>query len=475
MNYPIRFLNKFSLKGLGKEEVCIFFFPLQSIHLNFIDKSKKKQHLLPQWNMQVTAIRWSPARTYLAVGTETGDLYLYDGQRIVTSADNSAFSPMHVWKNLVSSQKKDAIASIVWGDEEEEWRLFFASAHSVFAVDLRPTRILPKSPSEGPADVAPSPAPIVTSIDIPKVDDDDELNALAITRKGMLAAASDSGRIALLEPSSGPASKASPAPAPSSAGLQVKRTLSNGHSSIVSCLAFRRQKPTELLSGGLDCKLVRWENSSGRVQNSWGPETWSGGPGADSSGRLVMTPPFVQCLAESAAPDAAFGSLVALGLADGSITLLDVDIQSKGRQAKRAGAAKKGVAKSGPVGDRKTSLACTEQGFVCSLGPEKGGHAAGVTSVAFLGSTGRLLLSASTDRRIIVWSLGEAATPEEDGAFVEGTVLATVEGTSKVTVCAPIDAVGGSGAALFFVAVGHVRGSELCVYKVGMDEEGGNE
>lgn len=109
--------------------------------------------------------------------------------------------------------------------------------------------------------------------------------------KGVLAVASDSNRVTLLTPSPGP-------------GLPIfklTKTL-EAHNNIVSTVAFRHKKP-ELLSGGLDSKLIRWELSSGRVQHTWTPETWavSTAPAGEDAAqqRVVMTPPLVQCMAEN--------------------------------------------------------------------------------------------------------------------------------------------------------------------------------
>jgi WD40 repeat protein len=71
---------------------------------------------------------------------------------------------------------------------------------------------------------------------------------VAVSAKGdVLAAASDSGDIAVIDLASG--------------GLS--RTLRRGHSNIVSGLAFRPSRPSELVSVGLDTRCVCWELGNG--------------------------------------------------------------------------------------------------------------------------------------------------------------------------------------------------------------------
>ena len=57
------------------------------------------------------------------------------------------------------------------------------------------------------------------------------------------------------------------------------RALRGGHANICAAVAFRPHRPWELLSGGLDGALVRWEFSTGRPRRTWqmaddaGPES----------------------------------------------------------------------------------------------------------------------------------------------------------------------------------------------------------
>jgi hypothetical protein len=75
------------------------------------------------------------------------------------------------------------------------------------------------------------------------------------------------------------------------------KTLRRGHSNICSSVAFRPHRPWEVLSGGLDAAVVRWDfsrlrplhtwNLSGEAAASKGVSCWwccGGGCGIDFSG-----------------------------------------------------------------------------------------------------------------------------------------------------------------------------------------------
>lgn len=77
---------------------------------------------------------------------------------------------------------------------------------------------------------------------------------MAVNDKGtILAAADDSGQIAILDLQSG----------------KLVKMLTGGHSSIASTVAFREHSPWEVLSGGLDKQIIRWNFSSGKPMKRW--------------------------------------------------------------------------------------------------------------------------------------------------------------------------------------------------------------
>ena len=50
---------------------------------------------------------------------------------------------------------------------------------------------------------------------------------------------------------------------------EPQRALRGGHASICAAVAFRPHRPWELLSGGLEGALVRWDFSTGRPRRTW--------------------------------------------------------------------------------------------------------------------------------------------------------------------------------------------------------------
>ena len=50
---------------------------------------------------------------------------------------------------------------------------------------------------------------------------------------------------------------------------EPQRALRGGHANICTAVAFRPHRPWELLSGGLDGALVRWDFSTGRPRRTW--------------------------------------------------------------------------------------------------------------------------------------------------------------------------------------------------------------
>ncbi len=74
---------------------------------------------------------------------------------------------------------------------------------------------------------------------------------MALSPRGaLLAAADDAGHVALVELPSG----------------KLLRTLKRQHTNIVSSVAWRPNKSAELLSAGLDSRVVAWDAPNGRVR-----------------------------------------------------------------------------------------------------------------------------------------------------------------------------------------------------------------
>jgi WD40 repeat protein len=82
----------------------------------------------------------------------------------------------------------------------------------------------------------------------------DEINDLALSYNGSyLAAADDSGELKIIDLRT----------------QELHKTLRSVHDNICAAVAYRPHHPWEVLSGGLDSKLVRWNLATGRPLRSW--------------------------------------------------------------------------------------------------------------------------------------------------------------------------------------------------------------
>eukprot|EP00601_Ochromonadales_sp_CCMP2298_P026804 CAMPEP_0173294054 /NCGR_PEP_ID=MMETSP1143-20121109/13657_1 /TAXON_ID=483371 /ORGANISM="non described non described, Strain CCMP2298" /LENGTH=314 /DNA_ID=CAMNT_0014233683 /DNA_START=32 /DNA_END=973 /DNA_ORIENTATION=+ len=117
--------------------------------------------------------------------------------------------------------------------------LFAACSDAIYSFDLRAEGLLCRTPL---SQVALS---------------DDEISHIAVNTKGdLLAAAMDSGVVNLLPLRAGVFEDVRP------------KRLSRVHSSIVSCVNFRRNNPRELLSVGFDYAACLWDVDRGRPKAS---------------------------------------------------------------------------------------------------------------------------------------------------------------------------------------------------------------
>ena len=240
-----------------------------------------------------------------------------------------------------------------------------------------------------------------------------EPQRLALHSKGEeVAVAGDSGDIGLLR-------------LRAAAGeMAPGRILRNGHANACSGLAYVCWRPSELVSGGMDNALARWDTGRARVLSSWdtsvrtrcaGAEAvapsrtrfWLPGAGAgaaaaagaaedDHPGAQLFNPPFVHDVA-APPPRAGAGGrggatrAVAAACGDGSVLVTRLWGQAgPGRGGKRAAAA-----------------AAPSAADVIALGREEGGHASSASCVAFLGGGGprdEAVVSCGNDRRIVLWT-----------------------------------------------------------------------
>ncbi|KAG0607603.1 hypothetical protein M758_8G041800 [Ceratodon purpureus] len=140
----------------------------------------------------------------------------------------------------------------------------------------------------------------------------EEINQVALNFKGTyLAAADDSGAVKVIDTRT----------------HKVFKTLQGAHSNICSSVQFHSRRPWEVVTGGLDSKIVKWDFNRGRplqvVDLAAAAVTCSEGVGG------FCNPPFVHALAsiEGDVPGEA-GKLLAVARGDGAIDVFDSSLES---------------------------------------------------------------------------------------------------------------------------------------------------
>lgn len=153
----------------------------------------------------------------------------------------------------------------------------------------------------------------------------EEINCVKVNQSGTwLAACDDSGEIILLQLQN------------LTGDRPAYKVLRRGHQSICSAAAFRDHKPSEVITGGLDCLLVRWDVSRLRPVKHWTMTNSS------SNNAQMVNPPMINSISSPSSAQL-IGSpvdhTVAVALGDGSIAVCDVDGKQKTEYIKAHAAA----------------------------------------------------------------------------------------------------------------------------------------
>lgn len=135
---------------------------------------------------------------------------------------------------------------------------------------------------------------------------EEEINQVATHEKGgYLAACDDSGEIKVIDVQSG----------------RLFKTLKNKHDNICSTVQFRPSRPWEIVSGGMDFRVVSWDFSSGRALQELNVQELGGD---SQEGAYLVNPPFVHSI-----HIAGNGRMFATGLGNGNIKLFRFEGKKK--------------------------------------------------------------------------------------------------------------------------------------------------
>lgn len=169
------------------------------------------------------------------------------------------------------------------------------------------------------------------------------------------------------------------------------KTIRHAHDNLASCVAYGTRKQWEVLTGGMDYALKRWDVSTARCLRTWDVSTAN-----STDERKLLNPPFVHCLC-IASPYGLSGEWAAAGLGNG-----DVRVFLCGASSRRPAVSSESASDS------------------VQLGPDQGGHSLPVAAVSFLqrGKGARFIASGGEDKHIVVWDLQDNQHPQQPVAAV---------------------------------------------------------
>ncbi|KAK1662880.1 hypothetical protein QYE76_051039 [Lolium multiflorum] len=227
----------------------------------------------------------------------------------------------------------------------------------------------------------------------------DEINQIAVSSKGFLAAADDSGDVKIVNTTQ----------------KCVYKRLREAHTSICSTVQFIPWRPWTVVTGGLDSKLAVWDFSKGRTLFSidYGSPELQTGSSSGSAGQC-FNPAFVHSVAVS--EEGILGGLYkvcAAARGDGAVDVIDLEYElapAKSKGPSRGGASTMS-SKRTDLGDGSSNQS---QGKRIHIDYTMGGHTAAVSCVAFsaFGEKGKFLVSGGNDASVKLWDWSKGFSSE---------------------------------------------------------------
>ncbi|KAI4332528.1 hypothetical protein L6164_017429 [Bauhinia variegata] len=219
----------------------------------------------------------------------------------------------------------------------------------------------------------------------------EEINQIACnSRSSFLAAADDGGEVKIID----------------TRQQCLYKTLRDGHTSICSTVQFLPWRSWEVISGGLDSKLVLWDFSKGRpckVMDFGLPDMTS-----RSSAGQFFNPAFVHAIA---VPEVnmldKLGKICAVASGDGAVDVINIESELATVRSKSSSKPRKGSQSSSKDGISSTDSDADQNGKKrLHLDYSLGGHTAAVSCLAFslFGEQGKFIISGGNDKSVKVWN-----------------------------------------------------------------------
>ncbi|KQK03231.1 WD repeat-containing protein 53 [Brachypodium distachyon] len=224
----------------------------------------------------------------------------------------------------------------------------------------------------------------------------EEINQIAVSSKGFLAAADDSGDVKIVN----------------TMQKCLYKRLREAHTSICSSVQFIPWRPWTAITGGLDSKLAVWDFSKGRTLFSidYGSPEMQNRSSSASAGQC-LNPAFIHSVAVS--EEGGLYKVCAVARGDGAVDVVDLEYElapAKSKGPSRAG----GSAMSSKGTDLGNGSSNQSQQKRILLDYTMGGHTAAVSCVAFsaFGEKGKFLVSGGNDASVKLWDWSKGFSSE---------------------------------------------------------------
>ncbi|KAK1422742.1 hypothetical protein QVD17_18028 [Tagetes erecta] len=194
------------------------------------------------------------------------------------------------------------------------------------------------------------------------------------------------------------------------------KTLRAAHESICSSVQFLPWRPWEVITGGLDSKLIMWDFSKGRPFKVM--DLGKSDPDNSSNAGQCFNPAFVHAIT---VPEVDMldkvGKICVVARGDGVVDVINIESEFKAAKSKGSSNPKKGSQSksNGSVSSPTPEKEDQNQRTRLRLDYSCGGHTAAVSCVAFsvFGEKGRYIISGGNDKAVKVWNWSRFFEPDQ--------------------------------------------------------------